>query len=88
MAVIAKAHRRRACRRQSNEAWHQGCQIEKKTVANLTSGLQDPDFEVKSGRIFGFFWIWIGLDIVSLTTGSGLSKWYKMWTCKKSWHGI
>jgi len=29
---------------------------------------------------FGF-----GLDIVSLSTGSGLSKWNKYWPCKKSW---
>ena len=34
----------------------------------LNSGVQDPDFWVQSGRIFG-------LDIVSLLTGSGLSKW-------------
>ena len=25
-----------------------------------TRGVQDPDFGVQSGRIFGFFWIWIG----------------------------
>jgi len=25
-----------------------------------SSGVQDPDFGVQSGRIFGFFWIWIG----------------------------
>ena len=25
-----------------------------------TSGVQDPDFGVQSGRIFGLFWIWIG----------------------------
>jgi len=24
------------------------------------SGVQDPDFGVQSGRIFEFFWIWIG----------------------------
>jgi len=34
------------------------------------SGVQDPDFGVQSGRIIGLFWIWIGLDIVSLSTGS------------------
>jgi len=38
------------------------------------SGVQDQDFGVQSGRIFGFFGF--GLDIVSLSTGSGygLSK--------------
>jgi len=25
-----------------------------------TSGVQEPDFGVQSGRIFWFFWIWIG----------------------------
>jgi len=52
------------------------------------SGEQDPGFGVQSGRIFGFFLIWTGLDIVFLSTGSGLSKWNKIWPCKKSWYGI
>jgi len=53
-----------------------------------TSGVQDPEFGIQFGRIFEFFWIWILLHIVSLSTGSGLSKWNKMWPCKKSWSGI
>jgi len=36
-----------------------------------TSGVQDPGFVVQSGRILGIFWIRIGLDIVSPSTGSG-----------------
>jgi len=52
----------------------------------IDSGVQDPDFGVQSGQIFGFFGF--GLDIVFLSTGSGLSKWNKMWPCKKSWFGI
>ena len=37
-----------------------------------SSGVQDPDFGVQSGRIFGFFGYI--LDIVSLSTGFGLSN--------------
>ena len=46
------------------------------------SGVQDLDFRVQSGRIFGFFSF--GLDIIFLSTGfgSGLSKWNKIWQCK------
>jgi len=41
-----------------------------------SAGVQDPGFGVQSGLILSFFWIWIGLDIVSNSTGSGfgLSK--------------
>jgi len=34
------------------------------------------------------FWIWIGLDIISLSTGSGSSKWNTMWPCKTCWYGM
>jgi len=33
-------------------------------------------------------WIWMGMDIVSYSTGPGLSKWNEMWPCKISWYGI
>jgi len=39
-----------------------------------SSGVQDPDFGVQSGRILRIFWIWIGFDIISVHTGTGLSN--------------
>jgi len=44
-----------------------------------TSGVQDPDFGVQSGRIFGF-----GLDIVSLSTGPDYPNEIKSGHAKKS----
>jgi len=40
----------------------------KPCTVNYTT-VQDPDLGVQSGRILGIFWIWIGLDIVSSSTG-------------------
>jgi len=53
----------------------------KDQAPQLASGVQDPDVGVQSGRILGIFWIWIALDIVFFSTGSGtgLSKWNKLW---------
>jgi len=53
-----------------------------KNLLKCTSGVQYPHFGVQYGLILGFFWIWIGLDIVSSSTGSGtgLSKWNKLGT--------
>ena len=50
---------------------------------------QDPDFGVQSGETYEIFWIWIGLDIVFLSTGfrNRMSKWNQIWPCKKSWYG-
>ena len=44
-------------------------------ATSASSGVQDQDFGVQSDRILRIFWICIWLDIVSFSTGTGLSKW-------------
>jgi len=48
-----------------------------------TSGAQDLDFGVQSGRILRIFWIWIGYRFRFIQIWNRIIQMKKLWQCKK-----
>jgi len=53
-----------------------------------TSGVQDPDFGVQSGWIFGLFWIWIGYHFPFNRIRIWIIQMKSNLVVQNSWYGI